>query len=270
MASVADIASLWVNILTLKIIKIDAWKPWFYANPDWVRYIWLVSGFCLYYQSLLHLSIAINRVWTSFSFVAKSDALPLWGGRIIWVLPFISIAILSPRIPGRAVFVYTAEGELASGYVDTSVALYHSIAGPVVVVTTCAISFVLSIITMLRYRQISKQYTTVSSTMKQDILLFGQAFVVLLFQVALAAYFAMRVIATTQSLPALQAFALMCYEWISDAANLCNPILLLILCKSIRNDYVSWIFFRDPGIKIVSSTITQTRIQSICIQVKHS
>uniref|UniRef100_A0AC35FZ89 Uncharacterized protein n=1 Tax=Panagrolaimus sp. PS1159 TaxID=55785 RepID=A0AC35FZ89_9BILA len=244
MASMADIASLWVNILTLKIIKIDAWKPWFYANPDWVRYIWLVSGFCLYYQSLLHLSIAINRVWTSFSFVAKSDTLPLWGGRIIWVLPFISIAILSPRIPGRAVFVYTAEGELASGYVDTSVALYHSIAGPAlasgyvdtsvalyhsiagpaVVVSTCAVSFVLSIITMLRYRQISKQYTTVSSTMKQDILLFGQAFVVLLFQVALAAYFAMRVIATIQSLPALQAFALMCYEWISDAANLCNPI----------------------------------------------
>uniref|UniRef100_A0A914PQ85 Uncharacterized protein n=1 Tax=Panagrolaimus davidi TaxID=227884 RepID=A0A914PQ85_9BILA len=123
MASLADILNVCNNFLTGKIIRIDSWKPWFFEHPDWNTILWLTSGFFVYYQSFLHLSIAINRAWTSYTFISKSGALGIWGTRVIWALPFISIGILSPRFVGHSYYVYTSEGELASGYKETSVAL---------------------------------------------------------------------------------------------------------------------------------------------------
>ena len=80
--------------------------------------------------------------------------------------------------------------------------------------------------------------------MKQDILLFSQAFVVLIFQCALASYYIMRLIATSQNLPELQAFALLCFGYISDASSLCNPIVLLLVCTFIRKDFINYILHR--------------------------
>uniref|UniRef100_A0AC35FDR7 Serpentine receptor class gamma n=1 Tax=Panagrolaimus sp. PS1159 TaxID=55785 RepID=A0AC35FDR7_9BILA len=177
--------------------------------------------------------------------MAKNYWIKKWGARLIWILPIIPIPILSVRFAGHSVYFYTADGELASVYNETYVAIYHSIAGPSVVLSTSAISFILAITTILRYQYLFKQYKTVSSTMKQDILLFCQAFVVLIFQLSLASYYIMRLIATAKNLPELQAFALQCFGYITDVSSLCNPIILLLVCKFIKNDYINFIFHRN-------------------------
>ena len=96
--------------------------------------------------------------------------------------------------------------------------------------------------------------------MKQDVLLFGQAFVVLTFQFALASYYIMRFIATARNLPELQAFAFICYDYITDASSLCNPIALLLVCKFIQRDYIDFMLRRPiigGPISIGNSSVAQ-------------
>uniref|UniRef100_A0AC35F9I3 Uncharacterized protein n=1 Tax=Panagrolaimus sp. PS1159 TaxID=55785 RepID=A0AC35F9I3_9BILA len=86
-----------------------------------------------------------------------------------------------------------------------------------------------------------KEYGSLSASNKQDLLLFGQAFVSLILQMALVGYQIMRFIGGYYNLPSLQAFALIYFYYVNDAFSLVSPISLLLICKFIRKDYIGFI-----------------------------
>uniref|UniRef100_A0A914R8E7 Serpentine receptor class gamma n=1 Tax=Panagrolaimus davidi TaxID=227884 RepID=A0A914R8E7_9BILA len=253
-----------------KIILIDPWKPWFFDHPQWDTVLWLISGYLIYFQSLIHSAVAINRAWSSFAFVEKNYYwwLTKIGRWSIWLLPIIPIGIAAPRFPGHSMYYYTKEGDLASKYVETHIQIYHSTAGPVIVLSTSAFSFILGIATILRYRYLFQQYKTLTSSMKKDMLLFGQAIIVLLFQLALASYYIMTLIATSNNLLELKAFASIYFGFINDISCLCSPIALLIICKFIQRDYIN--FFLNKQTKIGSSMKSVWNNTSIAPQKRAS
>ena len=108
--------------------------------------------------------------------------------------------------------------------------------------STSAVSFILAITTVVRYRFLFKKYqNNVTPSIRHDVLLFSQAVIVLLFQLALAGYYVMVLVARIQSLPNLQAIAFFFFGYISDAISLINPIALIIACNFIRKDYYEFV-----------------------------
>ena len=119
--SVADIAQIINTFLVQKVILLEAWKPWFMAHPDWNRVFWLTSGYLIYLQSLLHVSISINRVWISFFVNTEHKKFTKLGKILTWLLPLFALVIAAPRIPGHSVYYVSKEGELAGSYVESYV-----------------------------------------------------------------------------------------------------------------------------------------------------
>uniref|UniRef100_A0A914Z8F9 Uncharacterized protein n=1 Tax=Panagrolaimus superbus TaxID=310955 RepID=A0A914Z8F9_9BILA len=126
MISVADIATIIDNFLVIKIILIDDWKPWFYVRPLWDTIGWACSGYCIYFQSLLHVGIATNRAWTAFTMNNNNfriKAASKNGKRFILVIPFVALAILAPRFGGHSKYYYDENHELYTVYVEKDVAV---------------------------------------------------------------------------------------------------------------------------------------------------
>uniref|UniRef100_A0A914P9U2 Serpentine receptor class gamma n=1 Tax=Panagrolaimus davidi TaxID=227884 RepID=A0A914P9U2_9BILA len=143
---------------------------------------------------------------------------------MIWLLLLIPFPILSVRFAGHSIYFYDDDGELASSYIEQYVMVYHVTAAITVIVTSSTICFILAIITILRYRIMYKEYGSLSASNKQDLLLFGQAFVSLILQMALVGYQIMRFIGGYYNLPSLQAFALIYFYYVNDAFSLVSPI----------------------------------------------
>uniref|UniRef100_A0AC35F587 Serpentine receptor class gamma n=1 Tax=Panagrolaimus sp. PS1159 TaxID=55785 RepID=A0AC35F587_9BILA len=265
----ADQATLINNALVHKAIRIDSWKPWFFEHPEWDTVLWACSGYLIYFQSILHSSIAVNRSWSSMSILGNtSSKLPKIGKIMICLLPFIALAIVSPRFAGHSYYIYTVDGELTSTYKELYVQQYHAIAGPSVVLSTSCLSFFLAIGTIIRYRKLLKQYnSTMSSTMKQDLLLFIQALLMLTFEHALAAFYVVRLIGLSNKLTNLLAFAADYFDYVTDALSLCNPIALLIVCRFIRNDYLDFYFRKNNNASVAiivsNASVRSSRIAAV-------
>uniref|UniRef100_A0AC34G6N8 Serpentine receptor class gamma n=1 Tax=Panagrolaimus sp. ES5 TaxID=591445 RepID=A0AC34G6N8_9BILA len=252
MISISDIATIFVNFWTTKVAFVEAWKPWFVANPWWITIGWLMSGYLIYFQSIIHVTIALNRTWIAFDMHKKnSEGFEKLAKIGLYLLPFVPFAILSVRFAGTTLYKFDPDGEIFAVYVEPYVVSYHSTAGPAVVLSSSSISFVLAMVTIFRYRYLYKLYNTMSSSMKRDILLFGQAIVILFFQFALAAYYIMRLFA-----PSITSFALKYFDYVLDVGSLVNPFALLIISKTVRSDYIN--FFRRKQLKVI--TVTNTSV----------
>uniref|UniRef100_A0AC34FAA9 Serpentine receptor class gamma n=1 Tax=Panagrolaimus sp. ES5 TaxID=591445 RepID=A0AC34FAA9_9BILA len=172
--------------------------------------------------------------------------LPRIGKIMICLLPFIALAIVSPRFAGHSYYIYTSDCELTSTYKELYVQQYHAIAGPSVVLSTSGLSFILALFTIIRYRKLLKQYNTISSSMKQDLLLFTQALLMLTFELALAAFYVMRLIGLANKLTNLLAFAADYFDYVTDALN-----------------YLDFYLRRTPVVNIVSNVSRASKLATV-------
>uniref|UniRef100_A0A914Y948 Uncharacterized protein n=1 Tax=Panagrolaimus superbus TaxID=310955 RepID=A0A914Y948_9BILA len=119
MISVSDIATILINFYTSKVVLIEAWKPWFVANPVYGTIGWLMSGYLIYFQSIMHVTIALNRIWIAFDMQKKNnDAIERFTKIGLFLLPFLPFAILSVRFAGTTVYRFDADGEIYGVYVE--------------------------------------------------------------------------------------------------------------------------------------------------------
>ena len=122
--SPSDSATIINNFLNSKIIRIDAWKLWFFDHPTWDTVGWLLSGYLIYFQSIMHVAIAVNRAWMAFDLQKnKSHSIEKWGKVSILLIPFVALAILAYRFSGHSVYYYDEGGNLFSVYAETYIAL---------------------------------------------------------------------------------------------------------------------------------------------------
>lgn len=118
MFSFADIATIFNTFLISKLVLVESLKPWFYNHPIYNTVLWLISGYLVYFQSILHAAIAINRTWVAFRTTNFDSKIAKYGRKVIWSLPFFPILILSVRFSGTSVYFYSPAGELAGTYVE--------------------------------------------------------------------------------------------------------------------------------------------------------
>lgn len=128
---------------------------------------------------------------------------------------------------------------------------YHAIAGPTVVFSTSLIAFIFTLITIFKYRILFTKFPHISTSIWQDVILFGQALVTLCFQLSLVAYYVMILISQSRGISALQAFALQYFNYVNDISSLCNPIALMVVCKFARIDFIRFL----SGYKLKAITI---------------
>uniref|UniRef100_A0A914XXN1 Uncharacterized protein n=1 Tax=Panagrolaimus superbus TaxID=310955 RepID=A0A914XXN1_9BILA len=83
---------------------------------------WLMSGYLIYFQSLMHVTIALNRTWIAFDMQKKDsgkfEQIANFG---LYLLPLMPFAILSVRFAGTTVYRFDANGEIFGMYVETYV-----------------------------------------------------------------------------------------------------------------------------------------------------
>uniref|UniRef100_A0AC34G740 Serpentine receptor class gamma n=1 Tax=Panagrolaimus sp. ES5 TaxID=591445 RepID=A0AC34G740_9BILA len=78
----------------------------------------MTSGYLIYIQSFLHIAIAINRIYVSFSLIHGNKRVEKFGKTLTWFIPILPICILFPRFWGHTVYAWTPTGDLSGYYVE--------------------------------------------------------------------------------------------------------------------------------------------------------
>uniref|UniRef100_A0AC34FJ70 Serpentine receptor class gamma n=1 Tax=Panagrolaimus sp. ES5 TaxID=591445 RepID=A0AC34FJ70_9BILA len=229
-------------------------QPWIRSHPLYITICSLVSGYCVYSQAIYHAAIAVNRVWVSLFLIKGGNVkIEKFGNYFIWFLPILALILVSPRAAGT--MVYTNDFEvLFAYYKETWVKTYRSIASPIIVLSSSSLSFILTLITIARYRYLFKQINGNNAAMKRDMYLLGHATVTLCFEILVGCYYVAVIISNIYDMPNLLAYSAYAVDYIIDLESVANPIALLIICKFVREDFQEfWFkkFKKDTPTKVV-------------------
>uniref|UniRef100_A0A914P6W8 Serpentine receptor class gamma n=1 Tax=Panagrolaimus davidi TaxID=227884 RepID=A0A914P6W8_9BILA len=231
--------------------------PWLRSHTLYITICFLISGYCLYSQAIYHFAIAINRVWVSF-FLMKNGKTKIGklGNRLIWILPIFPLLLVSPRFAGTMVYLDLGPGVIFAFYNETWVKSYQSIAGPTIVLSSSFFSFILTLITIARYRHLLKQIGHNGIAIQREMYLLGHATVTLFFELLVGGYYGTVIFANSYNLPNLLLLANRSADYVIDLSCLVNPIALLIICKFVRVD------FQEFWLKVFGKTTKVVNISS--------
>uniref|UniRef100_A0A7E4WCY9 ZnMc domain-containing protein n=1 Tax=Panagrellus redivivus TaxID=6233 RepID=A0A7E4WCY9_PANRE len=234
-----------VGFIGQRLINFPIVHPFYLSSPTYSSLLYLYSGYSLYTQCLLHLFIAINRIWNVYSILAQVPLkLGKFGKIAIIVVPFLPIPLLIPRFFHTAVYYVNADGGLSLKYIDTSIQKYQSTASACVLFFTAVPTFVFEIVTIFKYRQLLQNVSgqSAASTKKfyQEYRLVCQALIVLVIQVIVCFCQAFVYIATSFRNTTLFSTVILIYVYIGDVLNLIGPVALIVVSSHVRRDYIQF------------------------------
>uniref|UniRef100_A0A7E4VDX1 G_PROTEIN_RECEP_F1_2 domain-containing protein n=1 Tax=Panagrellus redivivus TaxID=6233 RepID=A0A7E4VDX1_PANRE len=245
MLCILDSFSEFMCFVCQRMIAFPSVHEYYLNSPIISSILYLYSAFSLYVQCLLHLFIAVNRIWTVFKIVRH---LPSKLGRLgtfaIAVLPFLPIPLLIPRFFHSAEFYVNVDGSLSLRYRNPGIQQYQSTTSTCVIFFTAIPTFILEIFTICKYRQllarIRLKSQIVTKKFYHDYRLLCQAVVVLVMKVIVCGCQALALIATLCGNTALFEKAITIYSYSCNVLDLIGPVALVIVSRQVRSDYVAF------------------------------
>ncbi|KAH7722805.1 hypothetical protein AAVH_09620 [Aphelenchoides avenae] len=231
----------------MQLSRLDAFlSEELYLNPIRLRIGFATVNYCLCFQMLAHLYIAVNR----YSVIARPlDHNSIWTGtRLRWMvlslflLP-VPCAALYVSQPTYAITMYNADGTrihvprspLATlAMVTTSTSAAYN-------VFTALLSIILELQTLIIYKGMNE---ALKKSRKEDYRLLLYAMCQFVGQFLMTLYFIIVLTSNVAWIPGLLSAARLSYSYVIDVLCFTGPICLFFTSKTLRLHYVK-MFARD-------------------------
>uniref|UniRef100_A0A7E4V1E0 Serpentine receptor class gamma n=1 Tax=Panagrellus redivivus TaxID=6233 RepID=A0A7E4V1E0_PANRE len=154
MLSIIDSISQITTFLGMRIHAFfDFVHPFYLSSPVYSSVLYLCSAYFLYTQCILHLFIAINRIWNVYSILhSPSYKFVYLGNVIITLSPCFAVLLLIPRFFYVAMYFKNADGSLSLKYTDTMIQRYQSTVATSLIFVTAVPTFIIQLITVKKYQ----------------------------------------------------------------------------------------------------------------------
>uniref|UniRef100_A0A7E4V243 Serpentine receptor class gamma n=1 Tax=Panagrellus redivivus TaxID=6233 RepID=A0A7E4V243_PANRE len=231
-----------LNFLGLRLIAFSFTYPFMLSSTLYSSVFYLLTAYVLYTQCFIHMSIAINRLYSVYWIT--EDLSPKFGklGRgLIILLPFLVIPLLIPRFFHTAIYFVNTDASLSLRYTDSGIQKYQSTTATCIIVFTALPTFIIELITVHKYQMLFKNKNVVNrKKCLQEYRLLCQAMIVLIVQVLVCIFQIMIYVSTLMGNTSLFATIMSFYAYIGDLLNLTGPVALVVVSSHFRRDYCNF------------------------------
>uniref|UniRef100_A0A7E4W717 Serpentine receptor class gamma n=1 Tax=Panagrellus redivivus TaxID=6233 RepID=A0A7E4W717_PANRE len=247
-----------LNELTLFLIRrvtfLDFLKDFYLHATLYSSTVYITSAYALYTLCFLRVAIAINRLYGVQTLLAhRSVTLQKYGKTAIIFIPLLAFPFLILRFFHPATFFLHTDGNLHLIYPNPDIQKYQSAVATLVLLITSILAFVITVVTILKYRTLSKHSNLSASKVKKirhDYRLLWQSILVLCIQVLLCVFQVSLFIATRTGNNDLLAFSKVLFGYFDDAFSLVNSVTLIVMNGSLFIGYL------DPDIQKYQSFVS--------------